>query len=155
MSFLLSKYKQLLQDLSKHNSSITFLAIFLSTLHSFFAWGNKSMMSLIKCLNLALTPLEQITSVLYLFFHSFEFGSGSLKALSSFSYWLVLRLWVLHYFPILYWSFTFGFTLFNCHLNLINQKMNFHLTFLTQSQNSFQLFLKAFCSLELSCKQKT
>ena len=78
-----SKKRKLLQDNSKHNSSMTSLAYFLSSFDSFLVFGIISMMSLIRYLNFPEIPLEHATRVRCLFFHSFEAGSGSLNALSS------------------------------------------------------------------------
>ena len=83
--FLDSKYMQLLHDREKHRSLMQSFAIVLSILFSFLEWGNKSSMSVIKCLNREFTPRAHITRVRCRFFQSLELGSGSLNALSSFS----------------------------------------------------------------------
>ena len=80
-----SKNKKLLHDSSKQRSSMTSLADFLSSLDSFLMFGSISLKSSTKCRKRPAMPLEQITSVRCLFFHSLEAGSGSLNARNSFS----------------------------------------------------------------------
>ena len=78
-----SKYNKLLQDLSKHKSLATLFTCFLSILDSFLVLGIKLVMSSIKCLILPAMPLDIRISVRCLFFHSLDWGSASLNALSS------------------------------------------------------------------------
>ena len=78
-----SKKRKLLQESSKHSSSINSFACFLSSFDSFLVLGIMSRMSLTRYLNLPETPREQATRVRCLFFHSFDAGSGSLNARSS------------------------------------------------------------------------
>ena len=80
-----SKNIQLLQDFSKHISSITSPACFLFSFDSTFVLGIWSQRSLTRCRMRPAIPLEHTTKVLYRFFHSFEAGSGSLNALNWFS----------------------------------------------------------------------
>ena len=80
--FLCSKNIQLLQDFSKHISSITSPTCFLFSFDSSFVLGIWSQRSLTRCRMRPAMPLEHTTKVLYRFFHSFDAGSGSLNALN-------------------------------------------------------------------------
>lgn len=80
-----SKNMQLLHDFSKHISSTTSPTSFLFTFDSILVLGIKSWRSFTRWRIRPAIPLEQITRVLWRFFHSLDAGSGSLNALKSFS----------------------------------------------------------------------
>ena len=80
-----SKNMKLLQERSKQISSTTFFASLRFTFDSLFVFATRLSKSCTRCLNRPAMPREATTRVRCRFFHSFDCGSGSLKALRSFS----------------------------------------------------------------------